>query len=165
MFSARNAIDGDDETYWAGGFNGSQECWIEVTLEKGHVITNLEVKFSYAKEIYLQAIVDGIWVNVKTITAPEGCKKDELTSASVGTFIRPTKRLRLIQGERHPDEELKSYNLFNCGMEIVHFQLQGFPAPEISLIDKQASPAVFFSYNWSHQEIVNRLVFETEKSL
>ena len=165
-FHPRYVLDGTDKTFWAGGYNGSQECWIEVILPEEHVITHVDVQFRYAAEVALQALVDGIWITAKSLKAPD-CPKDQTVTLSEPTFMRPVKRLRLAETKRHPselDETKQNYNLYNCGMEVQTFQLKGYPCSAAS-VDHDESPAVFFSYNWAHQELVSQLAFETENAM
>lgn len=44
--------------------------------------------------------------------------------------------------------------------------MEGYPYPEVTHNDKiERVPRVFFSYNWSHQDLVSELAFEVEKEL
>ena len=165
-FHPKYALDTDPNTYWAGGYNGSQECWLEVLLPDDHVVTHIEVSFRYAAEVVLQAFIDGIWITAKNMKAPS-CPKEKTVSLSVSTFVRPARRLRLAETKRHPSEVKgtnTNYNLYNCGMEVDSFQLYGYPATPISA-DPDELPAVFFSYCWSNQELVTQLAFETENAI
>jgi hypothetical protein len=173
-FHPKFAIDGNAENCWAGGFDGLQECWIEVVLPEKHVITSMSVTYSCAGKLALQALLNGIWITAKVITTPAQFeKKDDWISTELPTFIRPVQRCRLIQIERHSSENgddgvrvKQDYNLFNCGMLVRTFQMEGYPYPEVTHNDKiERVPRVFFSYNWSHQDLVSELAFEVEKEL
>lgn len=46
-FHPKFAIDGNAENCWAGGFDGLQECWIEVVLPEKHVITSMSGRYLF----------------------------------------------------------------------------------------------------------------------
>ena len=50
-------------------------------------------------------------------------------------------------------------------MEVSVFALKGFFVGDQSFLKTAEPPSVFFSYNWSHQELVTKLVFDTENAL
>jgi len=169
-FHPKFAIENDDKsTYWAGGYDGLQECWIEVMFPESCVIKKINVEYSFAGKIALQGLLDGIWVTSNTITTPQAFSKEDWVSIDLPVFIRPVRKVRLLLIEKHPSEEdghKQSYNLFNCGMMVRKFQLQGYtPTTEIHGDLIRSTPRIFFSYNWSHQQLVSELAFETENEL
>jgi len=163
-FGAHKAIDGNLDSFWGGGKDSSETCWLALDLGRICSSHSLKITLGNVQEstsdengaivnsppsifLDIQGKVDGTFCTVKRFLAKNG--------ENIVHFFAVFQEFRILQSAGFPGER---------GMAVYDVELFGWEERPCEFIHPKP-PRIFFSYQWDAQPLVTRLKRDIEEAI